>query len=101
MYGMGLNIAGSDIESSNCDINSSLYRVRCCTIYGQRVRLQNTFYFHFLHEENFFSCVFFRSLASKKGKAVPLQSSTGPEGSRKLRLPDFVTAAQNGGRLST
>jgi len=35
-----------------------------------------------------------------KGKAVPLQAWTGPEGSRKLRLPDFVTAAQNGGRLS-
>jgi len=26
-----------------------------------------------------------------KGKAIPLQSSTGPEGSRKLRLPDFKT----------
>jgi len=35
-----------------------------------------------------------------KGKAVPLQAWTGPEGSRKLRLPDFVTAAQDGGRLS-
>ena len=35
-----------------------------------------------------------------KSKAVPLQAWTGPEGSRKLRLPDFVTTAQNGGRLS-
>jgi len=35
------------------------------------------------------------------GKAVPLQAWTGPEGSRKLRLPDFVTTAQDGGRLST
>jgi len=35
-----------------------------------------------------------------KGKAVPLQAWTGPEGSRKLRLPDFVTTAQDGGRLS-
>ena len=34
-----------------------------------------------------------------KGKAVPLQAWTGPEGSRKLRLPDFVTAL-DGGRLS-
>jgi len=33
-------------------------------------------------------------------KAVPLQAWTGPEGSRKLRLPDFVTTAQDGGRLS-
>ena len=37
---------------------------------------------------------------SGKGKAVPLQAWTGPEGSRKLRLPDFVTTAQDGGRLS-
>jgi len=35
-----------------------------------------------------------------KGKAVPLQAWTDPEGSRKLRFPDFVTTAQNGGRLS-
>ena len=26
-----------------------------------------------------------------KGKAVPLQAWSGPEGSRNLRLPDFVT----------
>jgi hypothetical protein len=37
---------------------------------------------------------------SVKGKAVPLQAWTGPEGSRKLRLPDFMTTAQDGGRLS-
>ena len=35
-----------------------------------------------------------------KGKAVPSQAWTGPEGSWKLRLPDFVTTAQGGGRLS-
>jgi len=34
-----------------------------------------------------------------KGKAIPLQAWTGPEGSRKLRFQDFVTTAQNGGRL--
>jgi len=26
-----------------------------------------------------------------KGKAIPLPTWTGPEGSRKLRLPDFKT----------
>jgi len=36
-----------------------------------------------------------------KGKSVPLQAWSGPEGSRKLRFPDFVTTAQDGGRLST
>jgi len=35
-----------------------------------------------------------------KGEAVPLQAWSGPEGSRKLRFPDFVTTAQDGGRLS-
>ena len=35
------------------------------------------------------------------GKADPLQAWSGPEGSRKLRFPDFVTTAQGGGRLST
>jgi len=34
-----------------------------------------------------------------KGKAVPLQTWTGPEGSRKLRLPDFLTTAQDGGKV--
>jgi len=32
------------------------------------------------------------SLINKgKGKALPLQAWTGPEGSRRLRLPDFKT----------
>ena len=35
-----------------------------------------------------------------KGKAVPLQAWSAPEGSRKVRFPDFVTTAQDGGRLS-
>ena len=35
-----------------------------------------------------------------KGKALPLQAIGSPEGSRKLRLLDFLTTAQYGGRLS-
>ena len=35
-----------------------------------------------------------------KNKSVPLQAWTGPEGSKKLRFPDFVTTTQDGGRLS-
>jgi len=34
-----------------------------------------------------------------KVKAVPLQAWTGLEVSRKLRFPDFMTAAQDGGRV--
>jgi len=35
----------------------------------------------------------------RKGKLVPLKAWTGPEVSRKLRFPDFMTMAQDG-RLS-
>jgi hypothetical protein len=31
--------------------------------------------------------------------AVPLQAWSGPEGSRKLRFPDFMKMAQDGGRV--
>ena len=34
-----------------------------------------------------------------KGKAVPLQAWSGPQGSRKLRFPDFMTMAQDGGKV--
>jgi hypothetical protein len=33
------------------------------------------------------------------GKADPLQAWSGPEGSRKLRFPDFMTTAQDGGNV--
>jgi hypothetical protein len=33
------------------------------------------------------------------GKSVPLQAWSGPEGSRKLRLPDYAAMAQNGGKV--
>jgi hypothetical protein len=34
-----------------------------------------------------------------KGKAVPLQGWSGPEGSRKLRFPYFMTTAQDGSKV--
>jgi len=34
-----------------------------------------------------------------KGKTGPLQAWSGPEDSRKLRFPDFVTTAQDGGKV--
>ena len=39
-------------------------------------------------------------VTEEEGKAVPLQVWTGSEGSRKLRLPDFMTTAQDSRRLS-
>jgi len=34
-----------------------------------------------------------------KGKAVPLQACSGPEGSMKLRFPDYMTTAQEDGKV--
>ena len=36
-------------------------------------------------------CVWYVDLTNSKGKAIPLQAWTGPEGSRRLRFPDFKT----------
>jgi len=47
-----------------------------------------------------FSLIFeYFSKIKGKGKAVPLQAWSGPEGSRKLRFPDFMTTAQDGGKV--
>jgi len=35
-----------------------------------------------------------------KDKFVRLQAWSGPEGSRKLRFPDFMKTAQDGGKVS-
>ena len=39
------------------------------------------------------------STSVHKGKAVLLHAWTGPESSRKLRFPDFMTTAQDGGKV--
>ena len=36
-----------------------------------------------------------------KCTAVPLQAWSGPEGPRKLRFPDFMTTAQDGGKVGS
>jgi len=46
--------------------------------------------------------ILFCTLLKGKDKAVPLQACwSGPEGSRKLRFPDFTTTAQDGGRVAS
>jgi len=52
-----------------------------------------------LHILIFFSTYKILYLLKKKCKAVPLQAWSGPEGSRKLRVPDFMTTAQDGGKV--
>jgi hypothetical protein len=39
------------------------------------------------------------SLFKVINRAVPLQAWSGPEGSRKLMFPDFMTTAQYGGKV--
>ena len=42
-------------------------------------------------------CIYIYIYKLKTGKAVPLQVWSGPEGSRKIRFPDFMKTAQDGG----
>ena len=42
---------------------------------------------------------FFQNTEGKKGKSVPLQAWSGPDGSRKFRFPDYMTTAQDCGRV--
>jgi hypothetical protein len=37
--------------------------------------------------------------SQNRGKAVPLQAWSGPESSRKLSFPDFMTTEQDGGKV--
>jgi len=39
------------------------------------------------------------SYTNSKGKAVPFQAWSGAEGSRKLRFPEYMTMAQDGGKV--
>jgi hypothetical protein len=41
----------------------------------------------------------YRQGLKEKSTAVPLQAWSGPEGSRKLRFPDYMTTAQDGGKV--
>ena len=41
------------------------------------------------------------STAVYKGKAVALQAWSCPEGSRNLKFPDFMTTAQDGGKVGS
>ena len=51
-----------------------------------------------------FGCIYiyvcvYMFIYKSKGKTVPLQAWGGPEGFRKLRLPDFMTTTQDGGKV--
>ena len=52
-----------------------------------------------LHQASFCRLNNFNSPKFNKGKAFPLQAWSGPEGSRKLSFPDFMTTAKDGGEV--
>jgi len=45
----------------------------------------------FIYPPLVFLPYFWDTFSKGKGKAIPLQAWTGPEGSRRLRPPDFKT----------
>jgi len=40
-----------------------------------------------------------KDIKKGKSKAVPLQAWSNPEGSRKLRFPDYMTTTRDGGKV--
>jgi len=46
-----------------------------------------------------FITTFVQGKGKGKGKAVPLQAWSGPQGTSKLRFLDFMTTAQDGGKV--
>ena len=67
----------------------------CCTLSENIMMTSNQTFFYPAES----SCIRIYRLPVKKGKSVPLQAWTCPEGSRKLRFLHYVTMAQNGGKV--
>jgi hypothetical protein len=78
-------------------LNTALWAQNCWTVqnysavYGSSTLQRPT-----IHYMNIIFAVVYIII---KGKAVPLQAWSGPQGSRKLRFPDYMTAAQDGGKV--
>jgi len=80
---VSLQVSGQPVESNDTHLIQLKPKARPHKL------LANSFY------PNFDSL----SQVNGKGKADPLQAWSGPEGSRKLRFPDFMTTAQDGGKV--
>jgi len=72
-------------------LSSELWK---CVLNRQEPTFRNIPKYHNSDESNILS-----TLLKVKCKAVPLQACSGPEGSRKLRFPDLMTTAQDGGKV--
>jgi hypothetical protein len=61
-------------------------------------RISVRFHLH-ISVTDLFTFSHFNTKVKGKGKASPLQAWSGPECSRKLRFPDYMTTAQDGGKV--
>jgi hypothetical protein len=62
-------------------------------------RFANVWLTYFVHVNSVIRTSYHAIHSKGKGKAVPLQAWSSLEGSRKLRFPDLLTTAQDGGKV--
>jgi hypothetical protein len=101
-----LTAVRAEISEKRVTASGKLVSIRTGTRTRRRVRLLITVWalwcslqpeYNSEQDRTFFRiCI---GIGKGKGKAVPLQAWSGPEGSRKLRFPDFMTTAQDGGKV--
>jgi hypothetical protein len=99
---------------SSRQFTAKLHILSCTSSCGMRGRQRGTgtvispnnsafpclYYYSNVTDSVFCNCYKFKNqLSYLIRKAVPLQAWSGPEGSRKLRFPDFMTTAQDGGKV--
>jgi hypothetical protein len=63
------------------------------TVQKKRIKIKNKQDIHIVFKYTYVT------KSKGKGKSIPLQAFTGPEGSRRLRLSDFMTTAHEGGKV--
>jgi hypothetical protein len=86
------------------DLNSNVVRILKCgynlsKLSGNVYEDLRTFLAAILNAQSSTTTFRVQFIGKGKGKAVPLQAWSGPEGSRKLSFPDFLTTAQDGGKV--
>ena len=77
--------------------NSFNYYYNCCFCFASPVFC--FVYVYYLHIGFINGTCAVKPACKEKGKPVPLHAWTGPERSRKLSFPDFMTTAQDGGKV--
>ena len=94
------------VQCTVYSIQCTVYSVQCtvysvqCTVYSVQCTVYSVQYAVYrLLTALFLPYKTLNMLDIIKGKSVPLQARSGPDGSRKLFFPDYVTMVQNGGKV--